>query len=402
MSLFVDLFSLQWFCHHRTRLSSGQTSWSSMRECSHFLSLQICSSPFVDDEWRINLTQSFIIHLKTYALTDYRRFVSAHLLFLNKLCRLSDQSVNHFVNQFLSSLIITHHLLSKVAFDRQIDGALEQEQTTAPAMLIRLLFLLQSTSHTNAIVSTYGTNFEYLNPRLETFMNLLSGTAVTYDNNCSCGLNSNCTIPASYMPSNGNGRIELKGLKMGCTPSQSFLASTLECFYNASCIHTLLHMSNDTDSALSVLTPSALQTNASRFPVDNQVSDLLKDLFVEDWSITKNYSMYYSRCQPTQCSYTYYQQVDSLYTITRFLSLYGGLAIIFKWVCPRIIYLLMKTSPMLQEAFYIGATESAGWCRRDWSWRKPKYLVLHIKCLIWCRIMLGVRIILILYLKFLR
>ena len=36
MSLFVDLPTLQWVYHHRTRLSSGQWYWSSTRACSLF------------------------------------------------------------------------------------------------------------------------------------------------------------------------------------------------------------------------------------------------------------------------------------------------------------------------------------------------------------------------------
>ena len=90
--------------------------------------------------------------------------------------------------------------------------------------------------------------------------------------------------------------------------------------------------------------PSALHMDAIRFSIHSQVVNLLNDLFVEDWSIVKNYRSYYNRCQPIQCSYTYYQQIDSLHTITHFLSLYGGLAILFKWVCPRIVYLTLRIS----------------------------------------------------------
>lgn len=290
----------------------------------------------------MNLTENLLLNLKTYTLTDYRRFLSAHLLFLSKLCQLSNQSVNYFINQFLSSLLITDQLLSKVAFERQIDLMLAQHEMNAPTILTRLLAMLRSTSHANAIVSTYGTNFDYYKlPVNGTWINLYS-KAIVFDNNCSCGLDSTCTIPASYISKNGGERISLDGLKMGCTPSESFLASTLECFHHASCIHVILQMSNENSTIPSVHAPLALPVNTSRFSIHAKISDLLNDLFVEEWSIVRDYSSYYDECSPIQCSYKYHQQLDSLYTMTYLLSLYGGLTIIFKWICPRVIYVLVK------------------------------------------------------------
>lgn len=259
------------------------------------------------------------------------------------MCQLSIQSIQYSNNQFLSSLLISNDLLSKARFDRQIDVILTQTQTSAPALLTHLLFLIRSTSHANAIVTTYGTNYEYFKSPSTWFVHRLHSRALVFENNCSCGMNASCTIPASFTPNNSSAeRVTLSGLKMGCTPTESFLASTLECFYNSSCLNIMMQMLRNTNDRHSVIPLVPLRTNHSRFSIDEKVSNLFNNLFIERWSIVKNYSSYYHRCLPMQCSYTYYQKLDSLYTITYLLSLYGGLTIIFKWICPRGLYVLVK------------------------------------------------------------
>lgn len=274
-----------------------------------------------------------------YQVTDYRRFLSAHLLFLNRLCQLSIQSVNYFVNQFLSSALITNELLSKSSFQRQVDFILRQNQANAPSMLNRLFFLLRSTSHGNAIISMYGTNFEYFQSSQIVSSSRLESRALIYDDNCSCDLNTSCITQATYTSKKRNQIVSLIGLKIGCTPSESLFASTLECFYNWSCIDQLMQMIDDQHPSQM---PSPLNIEKSRFYVNTTVSNLVNHLFIEQWLTMSNYSSYFHRCSPTSCSYTYRQQLDSFYTATYLISILGGLTIIFRLICPRLIYVLIK------------------------------------------------------------
>ena len=113
----------------------------------------------------MNITAGLAPDLSVYDVRDYRRFLSAHLQFLTGLCNLSMQSVNDSIRQFLSSLFITTQLQSPTDFHIHIDSLVEQSKSNAPATFVRLLFLLRATNHGNAIVSTYGTNFEYYFPQ---------------------------------------------------------------------------------------------------------------------------------------------------------------------------------------------------------------------------------------------
>ncbi|CAF4174310.1 unnamed protein product, partial [Adineta steineri] len=299
---------------------------------------QICSSDLISNEWRLNITANLISNLSAYNQRDYRLFLSSHLQFLNGLCQLSMQTVDQSIQQSLSSLMITKQLLSEENFNLHINSMINEAKSNAPSTLIRLLSLLQATNHGNAIVSSYGTNYQYIAPIYTIHQTILYTQAMMYDGNCSCQLNSTCIINASFIEINSMQSITIKGLKMGCTPSESLLASTLECFYDQSCINLIQTMAEYNTN----ITPIPLNITNSQFLMNITVMNLINDLFVEKWSAIMNYSSYFYKCSPMICSYTYIQRLDSFYTLTYLLGLYGGLTIVLKWISPKIVYLVDK------------------------------------------------------------
>ncbi|CAF4151516.1 unnamed protein product, partial [Adineta steineri] len=300
---------------------------------------QVCSSHFISNEWRINITTGILSNLSNYDRRDYRRFLSAHLQYLAGLCTLSNQSVNAFIQQFLSSLFVTIELLPKSILNTQMEALIEENKSNAPVMLLRYLSLHRDINHGNAIISSYGTNYEYLLPDRSsgnTIIEYVMRTqGIVYDNNCSCALNASCTTSASFIQTNSSEIIPIQGLRMGCMPTESFFASTLECFYNLSCINLIYEHINYSSNVnnTNVLEPPS---------IDTPVIDLINKLFIDNWSITINYTLYFNQCLPTVCSYTYIEKLNALYTITRLLGLYGGLTVVLKWICPTFMYLLAK------------------------------------------------------------
>jgi hypothetical protein len=230
---------------------------------------------------------------------DLAPALSARLQFLAGLCTLSMQSVNGSIRQFLSSTFITNELQRPLEFDKYIDTLVQQSKSNAPAWFARLVSSISAINH---------------------------GNAITYEDECSCALHTNCTRSADIIP--------IRGLNMGCTATSSFLVSTLECFYNLSCIN-LINGVNTTDTPL-------LFANSSRFPPSTLITDLIDHLFVETWSTTINYSAYFILCSPISCSYTYVQQLNSFYLMTVILGLSGGLNVVLQGICPTMIYLLFK------------------------------------------------------------
>ncbi|CAF0767197.1 unnamed protein product [Adineta steineri] len=304
---------------------------------------QICSSSFISDEWRTYITKDLVSDLSIYNIQDYRRFITPHLQFLSGLCGLSIQSVNDSINQFLSSTLVTVELLSETSFRTQIDLLIKQSKSNAPITFTRLLSLIRTINHGNAIISSYGTNFEFIDPWKDLNLSMAITHAITYDNECSCALISNCTTQANFINENSLEMLPIKGLKIGCTPSESFLSSTLECFYDLSCIHFLEEQMNTTHTNNSMINLSSpLSLNLSQYPMNISILNLVQDLFIENWLTNISYSLYYNQCSPASCLYTYIQQLNSLYTMSILLGLYAGLSFILKMICPNIISIIDK------------------------------------------------------------
>ncbi|CAF4016489.1 unnamed protein product, partial [Adineta steineri] len=308
---------------------------------NHFVKIEpvfheICSSSFISDEWRMNLTAGLVPNLTAYVQRDYRRFLSAHLQYLQGLCQISIESTNNSVDQLLSSLLVTTELLPETVFYERTDLLTKQSKSSAPTTFARLLFLTRSVNHGNAIISSYGTNFEYIGPYYGGYSYAIT-QPIIYDNGCSCALYPNCTSQASFIEMNSSETIPIRGLKIGCTPSESFLLSNLACFYDQSCINLIQQYTNYTNVISSTNSSISLSITKSQFSINTTIADLINDLFVEEWATNINYSSYYEQCSPLLCSYTYSKQINPLYTITLILGLQGGLTIVLKWICPKIV-----------------------------------------------------------------
>ncbi|CAF3511919.1 unnamed protein product [Adineta steineri] len=299
---------------------------------------KICLSPFASEQWRINLTAGLVANLSIYTQRDYRRFLSAHLQFLRGLCELSMNATYNSVNQFLTSLLVTSELLSEINFHQKLESLIEQSKSNAPTTFRRLLFLIRTINHGNAFMSTYGTNFEYIVPKNKSGRFYAPTRALIYDDGFSCGLCSNCTIQANFITLNSSEiiSIPIKGLKIGCTPSESFRASTLECFYDRSCINLIHQYTNYNNSH------DPLSIMNSSFPINTTMAELIDSLFIERWSTETNYTSYFHQCSPSYCSYTSIQKSTLLDIITLLLSLQGGLTIVLKWICPKIVRITSK------------------------------------------------------------
>ena len=280
--------------------------------------------------------------MSVYNLTDYRRFFLAHSQFLTGLCEISIQSINVSINQFLSSLWVSAQLLPESIFHAHIDLLIKQNQLDASRTFVRLLSLVRITNDGNAIISGYGTNFKYIPNSYGTDSGLSRIQAIIYDDHCSCGVNATCTTQAYFINANSSENIPIKGLKVGCTPSESFLASTLECFYDSECIDVLYEHLIFENNISSRNVPVSLSISMNQFPVNTTIIDLISTLFVQNWSRQINYSSYFQQCSPSMCSYTYIQEINSLYTLTLLLGFFGGLSIVLKWICPIIVRIVAK------------------------------------------------------------
>ncbi|CAF1545864.1 unnamed protein product [Adineta steineri] len=121
------------------------------------------------------------------------------------------------------------------------------------------------------------------------------------------------------------------GLKIGCLSSESFLQSTLECFYDLNCIQLIQNYTNyeyNNNSKNSFIPFSS--TNMTKILINTTISQLIDELFIDDWNRTLNYSSYYRQCSPIDCSYSYIQKLNSIHTLQLLIGFQDGLTIILQ------------------------------------------------------------------------
>ncbi|UJR18465.1 hypothetical protein I4U23_005370 [Adineta vaga] len=65
------------------------------------------------------------------------------------------------------------------------------------------------------------------------------------------------------------------------------------------------------------------------FPSNTIINELIKHSFIEE-------------CSSLLCSYTFMEKFDVFYIIILFLGLQGGLTIVLKWICPKLVRIISE------------------------------------------------------------
>ncbi len=165
------------------------------------------------------------------------------------------------------------------------------------------------------------------------------GGTTNQSDGCQCSLSSICTSPAGlfvdvnyttnfqFSKEMYNGLIPaimISGWKGGCYPVESLLLSTLECFYNLTCLNLII--SNDKEIQPLDKQPSSIN-----------VRDILKELFINEWNSTISYENYIKECAPKFCTYFHTQRTNLIEIITMIFGLIGGLTIALELFVGQII-----------------------------------------------------------------
>jgi hypothetical protein len=153
------------------------------------------------------------------------------------------------------------------------------------------------------------------------------------------------------MYSNGNrDNYEVKFLLpnffVGCFTIQSVLQSSLECFFNQTCLDAV---QTEIVSQLSI-NISILQANATRFSPKTLIGKLINSLMIEDWGRNIQYDQYYEQCAPRLCSYRTFYRKNALYVLTKLIGLIGGLTIGLKIMVSIIVkWLRKRVQPTIED-----------------------------------------------------
>jgi len=175
------------------------------------------------------------------------------------------------------------------------------------------------------------------------------------DGACVCSSQFSCT--EQIMLQQNTTRIPVQGWYIGCYMIDSLLDSTLECYYNETCIDLIYDLMPSVNFYgvvwnSSIPRPQSLNSSLaemSLFPVNLTIRDCLQELLVNKWNPMTNFSKYYQECQPTECSYTASIRKDLLVVVTTLVGLLGGLSAALHLLAPIAVRILYDFVPAAWE-----------------------------------------------------
>jgi hypothetical protein len=160
----------------------------------------------------------------------------------------------------------------------------------------------------------------------------------SFDDGCSCLTLRGCPRPAALFNLTARLiRTTIPGMVFDCLMLDAALASSLECFYQSSCLALL------ENEAVIQMEVKPLH-DPSQFSPKATIEQLLTALMIEQLKATIDFSNYYLKCNPTFCTFSYSSSFNALFMITTVISVFSGVSLLLRFLSPMIIKLIFKIS----------------------------------------------------------
>ena len=303
---------------------------------------EVCSSDLVNDPWLDYLFDTSDWTL--YSKLDLRIRGSSYFGLLSSLCRLCQTMVDTTVKQFLNESFVSRQLIPRFEFESKINSTIDRFQRSISTKHENVIRLTDDITHGNTFVSTYFLNWDWsIRQDNRTFQ--LYGRPITFNDQCSCATRNDCSQPGGiYFMLNDNPSYAIPGFNVACSSLQTLLFSTLECFYDQTCIDDLLLFAAFIPFSLSttVNVTSLNPTRLIRSQPNTTIREIAQALFIEQWNINLSYSSFYKQCSPNHCSFQFDQSNSYLFIGSRILGLYGGLTVTLRFIIPRLVAIAFK------------------------------------------------------------
>ncbi|CAF1186813.1 unnamed protein product [Adineta steineri] len=323
--------------------------------CSHisisygkFMSLntsfhQVCSSNFISNRW-LNAINSKT-NTTYFDFRDFRRFGNAQFQALAAYCRLSKSYTNQSIYAFFRNTLICPQILSNISLQSHINATIEQfKLKTSNTFNIQLKLIIEMTIANELIPAVQTSSYfldlkQYLVLHRHKYTRMVGGT-------CDCSL-ENCDqiesgIDIAFgrlnMPMIWNDLIwSIPGISTGCFPGFTLLSSTLECFYNQTCVDKLI-----SNFPTSEKFKAMIINNESLYEPTSTVQAIVDNLMIETWILNISYDKYYSECAPSSCTYLKITRRDFVHVLKKLISLLSSLTLILGLIIPLVIRFIMK------------------------------------------------------------
>ncbi|CAF0767800.1 unnamed protein product [Adineta steineri] len=320
-----------------TTISTGYDNFIDIKYTLH----QVCNSTFVNNNYIKN-----IFLQNSNDTTGFPDFLVTYPYILNALalfCQLTDNILSDSLIQFSSSRYLSATVTPKQLFELQAQSSFQQFIISRINDLLFMMQFIRDTTQANNFFSGIFTNYDFELVSSVYYQDSTLLQPVPFESSdCSCLLSALCTEQAVIYDndySNNSSQFIVPGLYVGCFIVEALLQSTLECFYNQTCLN-ILQLYGGFSSFMDVIPLNS--SLSSRYNTTSTIQELVNELLVENWNLSITYENYYNGCQPTQCSYSYIAKNNAIYIATMIFGLIGGLMTILQCFIPRLVRLIAR------------------------------------------------------------
>ena len=296
---------------------------------------QLCSSDFVQPWWY----ESFPVYfdLDSFLLSS----ASSHFRTLAMFCAIANWTIVDASRRFSSTAFVNAQVLTRDLFKTETDAFIHLFLNSTRADFLHTISLIQAVLQANQYVSAMATNTLLVERNfsavglvgLDSVKVVATSISDTDENDrlCYCVRNGSCSITSIY----DEYFLTIDGVRSaGCSVVNIVLQSSLQCWYDISCINYVRQLFDDLRMPfaqhVSLLDPLL----PSRFTPNTPITTIFNELMVEQWNSSSSYENFYQKCDPVYCWYSYQKRSDPLYIITTIIGLFGGLNVILRLLCP--------------------------------------------------------------------
>ncbi|CAF1187135.1 unnamed protein product [Rotaria sp. Silwood1] len=273
---------------------------------------------------------------------------------------MSRQAVIDALKQFTTTTMLSLTALSRDVLSTYIDMSIEQfQKNTLDIYHSQYHFMLSLVSEHRFISalrtnfytrSVPGSNISVTYPAIYPQQLDLTQSSLISNKTCRCDHTNDCIYPAgiynqsrSIIPNevfslDAPPLFMIPGFQVGCIPQNALFQSTLECFYNQSCLDIVISLTD----ALRTASVLNISNSSSRFSPTTTITVLFDNLMIESWDNFTDFTTYFQICAPKTCSYSYVQRFFLIYVVTTIASVFGGIRVALHTASPLFVKFILR------------------------------------------------------------
>lgn len=298
---------------------------------------QICSSDLVSTEW-IKYNDEMDLSA-IYRFNDYRDLASNYFRLLAMFCRKAQETNNDALEVFLQTQLVSAQVIFQQLFESRFYSSIRNWKSNTLGRFLLNIQLVQAVHSGNKLYSNLGGIAGRMTGE---FGEVIFQTDQS-PNNCSCALSSLCRSDTAIFDLEDYS-IEsilyfyIPNFFVGCFPVEALYQSTLECFYNCSC---MIKIDQYMYSPLGASFDFSSRDLTRNWP-NETIGSIIHRLMVDSWDSNVSFSSYYKVCALSSCTFEYIGRNDIFFVVMPIIGVFGGLSLGWRILILTILRLTEK------------------------------------------------------------